>query len=252
MNSLAADKINWRLNLSRAPWWGGFFERLVDTMKRSLAKAIGGSILRFAELEEALLDIECVMNNHPLCYQGEEFDTPVITPNILIRGKPAQMLEEDLNKIGDDKTLPKRMVLLARSKEQLRKRWLKEYLYALEERKRNQKACDAEIPENGKVVLLKEDIKNRAQWRIGRVVGKVIGRDRVTRGLKIKLGNGYVVERPLQMVCDLEVGGESRAVNVQLNPQAEEFRPREGLQRKARDDARNRMAAVNVYEDQED
>ena len=109
-----------------------------------------------------------------------------------------------------------------------------------------------EIPENGKVVLLKEDIKNRAQWRIGRVVGKVIGRDHVTRGLKIKLGNGYVVERPLQLVCDLEVGGESRAVNVQLNPQAEEFRPRERLQRKARDDARNRMAAVNVYEDQED
>ena len=88
-------------------------------MKRSLAKAIGGSILRFAELEEALLDIECVMNNRPLCYQGEEFETPVITPNILIQGKPAQMLEQDLNKIGDDETLPNRVVLLARSKEQL-------------------------------------------------------------------------------------------------------------------------------------
>jgi len=113
MNFLAADKIIWRLNPSRAPWWGGFFERLVGTMKRSLAKAIGGSILRFAELEEALLDIECMLNNRPLCYQGKEFETPVITPNILIRGKPAQMLEQDLNKIGDDETLPKRLVLLA-------------------------------------------------------------------------------------------------------------------------------------------
>ena len=112
MNFLAADKIIWRLNLSRASWWGGFFERLVGTMKRSLAKAIGGSILRFAELEEALLGIECVLNNRPLCYQGKEFETPVITPNILIRGKPAQMLEQDLNKIGDDETLPKRLVLL--------------------------------------------------------------------------------------------------------------------------------------------
>ena len=252
MNYLATEKISWRLNLSRAPWWGGFFERLIGTMKRSLAKAIGGSILKFAELEETLLDTECVMNNRPLCYQGEDFETPVITPNILIRGKPAQMLEEDLYKIGDDETLPKRMIFLARSKKQLRKRWLKEYLYALEERKHSQNKSDVEIPEIGKVVLLKEDIKNRAHWKIGRVIGKIIGKDGVTRGMKIKLGNGYIVERPRQLVCDLEVGGENRAANVKLNPRAQEFRPRERLPRKARDDAKNQMAAVKVCEDQED
>jgi len=122
----------------------------------------------------------------------------------------------------------------------------------LEERKRNQSGNDTKIPKSGKVVLLKEDIKDRARWRIGRDVGTVIGKDHVTRGLKIKLGNGYVVERPLQLVCDLEVEGESRAANVELNPRAEEFRPRARLPRKARDEARNRMAAVNVYEDQED
>ena len=221
-------------------------------MKRSLAKAIGGSTLTFEELEETLLDTECVMNNRPLCYQGEEFETPVITPNILIRGKPAQMLEEDLHKVGDDETFPKRMVLLARSKEQLRKRWLKEYLYALEERKHNQNGSDAEIPDIGKVVLSKEDIKNRALWIIGRVMGKISGKDGVTRGLKIKLGNGYIVERPLQLVCDLEVGGENCAAKVKLNPKAQEFKPRERLLRKARDNARNQMAAVKVYEDQED
>ena len=251
MNYLATEKISWRLNLSRAPWWGGFFERLIGTMKRSLAKAIGGSILKFAELEETLLDTECVMNNRPLCYQGEDFETPVITPNILIRGKPAQMLEEDLYKIGDDETLPKRMIFLARSKKQLRKRWLKEYLYALEERKHSQNKSDVEIPEIGKVVLLKEDIKNRAHWKIGRVIGKIIGKDGVTRGMKIKLGNGYIVERPRQLVCDLEVGGENRAANVKLNPKAQEFRPRERLPRKARDDAKNQMAAVKVCEDQD-
>lgn len=175
----------------------------------------------------------------------------VITLNILIRGKPAQMLEEDLNKIGDDKTLPKRMVFLAKSKEQLRKRWLREYLYELEERKHKQNGSDTEIPKIGKVVLLKEDIKNRAQWRIGRVVGKVIGRYGVIRGLKIKLGNGYIVERPLQLTCDLEVGGENCAVNVKLNPKAQELKPRERLPRKARDDAKNKMAVVKIYEDLE-
>eukprot|EP00795_Rhopilema_esculentum_P008342 gene8342-14309_t len=224
-----------------------------DKCKRFRVQGLAApSNSQLPKLEEALLDIECVMNNRPLSYQGEEFETPVITPNILIRGQPAHMLQEDLHKIGDEETLPKRMVFLAKSKEQLRKRWLGEYLYALEERKLKQNGSHVEIPNNGKVVLLKEDTKNRAQWRIGRVAGKIIGRDGVVRGLKIKLGNGYIVERPLQLICDLEVGGENCAVDVQLNPKAQEFRPRESLPRKARNDAKNQMAAVKIHEDQED
>ena len=110
------------------------------------------------------------------------------------------MLQEDLHKIGDEGKLPKRMVFLAKSKEQLGKRWLGEYLYALEERKLRQNGSHVEILYNSKVVLLKEDTKNRAQWRIGRVVGEVISRDGVVHGLKIKLGNGYIVEQLLQLI----------------------------------------------------
>ena len=40
-----------------------------------------------------LLDIECSINNRPLCYQGEDFENEVITPNILLRGRPARLLE---------------------------------------------------------------------------------------------------------------------------------------------------------------
>lgn len=125
-------------------------------------------------------------------------------------------------------------------------------MYALEERKHNQNENDAKIPKTGAVVLLKEDIKNRAQWRIGRVVGRIIGKDGVTRGLKIKLGNGYIVERPLQLICDLEVGGETSAINVKLNPKAQEFKPRGRIVRKAREEAMNQIAALSSYEDQEE
>ena len=40
---MGALNIKWKFNLSRAPWWGGFFERLIGIMKRSLSKAIGRS-----------------------------------------------------------------------------------------------------------------------------------------------------------------------------------------------------------------
>ena len=40
------------------------------------------------------------MNNRPLFYQGEEFEQPVFTPNMSLRGRPNPILEEDLEKIG--------------------------------------------------------------------------------------------------------------------------------------------------------
>ena len=255
MNYLATQRIVWRFHLSRAPWWGGFFERLIGIMKRSLSKVVGRSLLKFHELEEVLLvllDVECSMNNHPLCYQGEEFQQPVITPNILIRGQPANTLEENLELTENEEGIPKRLVFLAASKEQLRKRWMNEYLHALDERSRKQMKNKLEIPEMGKVVLLKDDIKNRGLWRIGRVVGTVTGKDGDIRGLKIKLGNGYVVERPLQLICDLEIGGENTDAQTTLNPEAVPFKPRGRSIRKAREDARKQIAAVHMYEDREE
>ena len=70
-NYLGTQAIKWRFNLSRAPWWGGLFERLIGIMKKSLSKTIGKEMLSFNELEEVLLDVECSMNNRPLCYQGD-------------------------------------------------------------------------------------------------------------------------------------------------------------------------------------
>ena len=50
--------------------------------------------MRFEELEEVLLDVESFLNNRPLCYTGEEFETPIITPHLLLRGQPAPYLKK--------------------------------------------------------------------------------------------------------------------------------------------------------------
>ena len=94
---------------------------------------IGRSLLSYEELEEVLLDIEICMNNRPLFYQGEEFEQPVLTPNTLLKGRPNSILEEDLEKIGEEE-VTRRMRFLQKSKEHLRKRFVKEYVHALEER----------------------------------------------------------------------------------------------------------------------
>ena len=67
-----------------------------------------------------MVDVEASMNNRPLLYQGEEFEQPVITPNILLRERPLPIVEEDLELIGDESEVSRRMKLLQRSKHQLR------------------------------------------------------------------------------------------------------------------------------------
>ena len=52
-------------------------------------------MLTYEELEEVLLDVKSFLNNRPLCYMEEEFEQPVITPNLLLRGQPAHFLEEN-------------------------------------------------------------------------------------------------------------------------------------------------------------
>ena len=60
------NQIKWHINLSRAPWWGGQFGRLIGLVKRALYKTIGQGSLRWDELKEVLLDIEVALNGRPL------------------------------------------------------------------------------------------------------------------------------------------------------------------------------------------
>ena len=63
---LVKNGITWHFNISRAPWWGGQFERLVGLMKHALHKTIGRGLLTWKELEEVLLDVEVALNGRPL------------------------------------------------------------------------------------------------------------------------------------------------------------------------------------------
>ena len=65
---MGKEQIQWRFNLARAPWWGGFFERMVGIMKRSLNKQIGKALLTYDELKDALMDVEAFMNNLSLIH----------------------------------------------------------------------------------------------------------------------------------------------------------------------------------------
>ena len=53
-----------------APWMGGFYERLVGTVKGALKKSIGKICLTEKKLETFLAEAEAI-NSRPLVYQLE-------------------------------------------------------------------------------------------------------------------------------------------------------------------------------------
>ena len=130
----------------------------------------------------------------------------------------------------------------------MHKCWLKEYLRAQDERKQQvAKPGDTKLSD-GRVVLSKELVKVKGKWRLGRVKGSIVGKDGVPRGYKIRTGNGYVVEHPLQLIQDLEIGAKLRESEdgKSLNTEAEEFVPK----RLAKEDARVKIASIQLNKDE--
>ena len=119
--------------MSRAPWWGGQFERMVGLVKKALYKTVGKSKLEWHKLVEALTDIETTLNNRPLTYTEEDISFPVLTPNSLVLGQQLIISNEDPEDI-EDKDLRKRQKYIQKCKEAAWKRWRSEYLTSLRER----------------------------------------------------------------------------------------------------------------------
>ena len=101
-------------------------------------------------------------------------------------------------------------------------------------------------PEIGEIVLLVGDEKNRGEWKKGKVTKLIRGRDGVIRGVKI-LHKGHHLERPLSLVCPLEIKAATQtAPNDELPSQQPTQR------RSARQAAQNaKQINKTVLEDEE-
>ena len=84
---LQGIKQNFILPLS--PWWGGFYERLVRTVKTCLKKTLGKAFVTFEELQTVLCEIEMAINNRPLAYVSDDDLDDALTPHHLIHGRNA-------------------------------------------------------------------------------------------------------------------------------------------------------------------
>ena len=82
----ASDKLGvpWMFNPPAAPWHGGFYERMVGTVKSALKKVMGTAFLKVQELETLLYEVEAVVNSRPLTYVSDSLDEPPVTPAMMM------------------------------------------------------------------------------------------------------------------------------------------------------------------------
>ena len=206
---LGENRIEWKFNLERAPWWGGFFERMVQSVKRCLRKVLGNARLTFDELLTTLVEVEGTLNSRPLTYVYDEVGSEPLTPSHLMVGRRLMSMPD--GEVGDDSDgeyCNKRFQYLTKKKQHFWNRWRREYLVDLREHhKGKQESCNR-IVERGDVVIVQEDNVKRGSWKMAVVEDLIVGRDGVVRGAKVRLvrkGKSVFLNRPVQKLFPTEV-----------------------------------------------
>ena len=193
---LAKHDIAWRFNLSRAPWWGGQFKRLIDVFKSAFRKAVGNGTLTWSELSDIVLDVEIAINGRPLSYLEDDVEMPMLTPSSMLHLQPTQLPGLSPHHLQET-DLRKRAKYLLRCKEAMWSRWSKEYVRSLRERHRRSGGEQTPHPSVGDVVIIQDESRNRHSWKLGIVDELIVGRDGIIRAAKMQAGKG-VMERAVQ------------------------------------------------------
>ncbi|UYV75610.1 hypothetical protein LAZ67_13000736, partial [Cordylochernes scorpioides] len=170
-------RIQWIFIPPSAPWWGGFWERMVRTIKEMLIKMLGHRKLKYVQLQTALCEIESIINNRPLTYVCEDDnDLKPLTPNEFLQNGPESSFPEFENLKPE--MLHTRYRELGQLKRELKQRFLKEYLGALIQKSEN---IDRRQLKVGDVVLIGQENLKRMFWPKGRIVNLIPGKDGIQR-----------------------------------------------------------------------
>lgn len=190
---------NWKFIVPRAPWWGGWWERLVQSVKGAIKKSVGTRSMSKMELETLLYEIEFVVNSRPLTLVSDEISTDrPLTPNHFLLGEGvSDVTVEDQESVSlSDYYL--------RNRDRLNyfwEIWSKDYL-------RNLPCVVPHFEKNGQlkigsVVVVREDNVPRLSWVLGRVLELIPGKDGKIRTVKVQTSKGALV-RPVQRLHHIE------------------------------------------------
>ena len=217
-SALTCRGTTWKFIPKRAPWYGGFWERLVGMVKMSLKKTLGRAFITLNTLQTTIVEVEAVLNDRPLTYlPSSTGDLVPLTPSHLLYGRRIIALphpdvqEEEIA----DPDYPSAEQLRSKVDRQglllqhFVSRWKKEYLTSLRERHRTAGSMEQTV-KTGDVVQIHDDIP-RSRWKLGAIEELVKGNDGYIRSVTVRTASGRT-NRPIARLYPLEVEDPSTDV----------------------------------------
>ena len=215
---LAKRDLEWEFICPRAPWRGGFYERMVGTVKSALIKTLGRSFVGYEEFRTIVAELTAVVNDRPITAAPTDINEPcALTPAQFLRGGPqpsplaATLLTDRLGPDGapPEDELRERFRQRTTYFKHLAARWKRDYILQL--RSANQTRGRLARPiAVGDVCLLRDDAKPRIQWELVRVVKAHPGRDGRVRTYTVRFSNRTESRRAAQLLCPLEAAVDDK------------------------------------------
>lgn len=205
---LSRREVRWDPVPSAAPHFQGATERMVQSAKRALKYVLHLRAVNDETLHTAIKQVESLLNSRPLTYiSADPCDPEPLTPSHLLLGRANPNLPPDV--IGEEELSSKKRWRTAQAiATHFWRRWMREYLPGLTERRKWQrKERNLKV---GDLVLLISPSNDRGTWPLGIVTEVCSGPDGVVRSAYVKTrvrpGEREVqtLHRPAVKLCLLE------------------------------------------------
>ena len=189
--------VTWRFIPEAAPWWGGFWERLVGVTKKCLRITLHLCSLSHDELAATLYELAFHLNLRPLTTVDDELLTPA---HLLFGVTSVRGVLSPSGPYCDYVTRAWRHQ--RRVSDHLIRRWTTEYVAALRAWSVSPRGRPTRIPSVGDVVLVSGE-GPRGRWPMARVTGLIPGADGQPRAANIEM-RGTKTRRPLSKLFQME------------------------------------------------
>ncbi|XP_045025108.1 uncharacterized protein LOC123469827 [Daphnia magna] len=235
-SNLTNQQVEWRFIPKRAPWYGGFWERLIGVTKIALAKMLGRTKPTFDELRTLVAEAEFVLNDRPIEKLSDDSQTEeALTPSHLMYGRPFTSLPFDhtaAEEILNDLTFGEKPSILTKAAARLekllcafRKHFTTNYLTALREYHQATRGNHKEIVKIGDVVLVHNE-SPRHKWKLAVIESLIKSNDGHVRAADIRTASGKT-NHPISKLYPLEVSELTDASDIQqhTDPSPTQFQP---------------------------
>ncbi|XP_043206566.1 uncharacterized protein LOC122372946 [Amphibalanus amphitrite] len=189
--------VTWKFIPEAAPWWGGYWERLVGVTKKALRITLHQCHLTFEELSATMYELAFFINLRPLT-QGDGED--LLTPAHLLFGVTS--IDGVLCPTLKECSISRAWRHQKRVCDHLIRRWCDEYRNALRCWSVSPRGRPSRTPRVGDVVLVHSE-RPRGRWPVARVTRLLAGPDGHVRAAVISL-RGRSTRRPVSRLFLLE------------------------------------------------